>query len=113
MQSKFLSFDEVGIQSIYSEHHYLGYTLTPNYKSLDGLNIHNSLGCRGEEFSKKKQPGVYRIVMLGGSTTYTTFVQSYKESWPFLTQIMLRNVCNLDNIEVINAGVGGYDSYQT
>jgi hypothetical protein len=47
------------------------YVPTPGYE-VKGAKIHikiNSLGFRGEEFSRTKPPGTFRIVCLGASTT--------------------------------------------
>lgn len=76
MQSKYLLYGECGITpSLYSPHHYLNYYGSPNYKSKDGLNMHNSLGFRGDEIAIPKLEGTYRIVILGGSTAYTIGVK--------------------------------------
>ena len=58
---------------MFSPHHYLAYYPSPGYAK--GENRHNSLGYRGEEFAVPKPPSVYRIVCLGGSTTYTDRVK--------------------------------------
>jgi lysophospholipase L1-like esterase len=94
----------------YSPHRYLGYYPTPNY--VKGLNRHNSLGYRGEEISIPKPPGQIRIVCLGGSTTYTYEIEDYKKSYPYLLEEYLHEK-NFDNIEVINAGSGGWSSWES
>ena len=58
--------------SRWAPHPYLNYYPAPNYRS--GLRSHNSLGYRGGEFTVEKPDGTYRIVALGGSTTYTNAV---------------------------------------
>ncbi len=92
----------------YSPHHYLGYIPTPNLVS--GKNRNNSLGFRGEEISLTKPDGVYRIVAVGGSTTYSVDVEDYRDSYPHQLGDYLRGQ-GYDHIEVINAGSGSYTSH--
>lgn len=91
-------------------HRYLGYVPSPNYSN--GKNKHNSLGFRGEDFSVKKKSGTYRIVCIGGSTTYTSFIEDYKKSYPYLMEQELKAE-GYKNIEVINSGSGGWRSYES
>lgn len=93
----------------YSPHHYLGYIPTPNLVSAENRN--NALGFRGEDFSVDKPDGVYRIVAVGGSTTYSVDVEDYRDSYPQQLGDYLRG-SGYDQIEVINAGAGSYTSYQ-
>ena len=93
---------------LFTPHHYLGYRLTPNYAR--GTNRHNALGFRGEEISFTKPDGVYRIVAVGGSTTYSVDVDDFRESYPHYLAERLTSAGM--GVEVINAGVGGYSSYQ-
>ena len=59
-----------------------------------------------------KPAGSLRIAALGGSTTYSTGVTNYLHSYPHLLGEYLHQG-GFDHVEVINAGVGGYSSYQT
>ena len=93
----------------YSPHPYLGYFPTPNFKNDKG-DAHNSLGFRGEEIIIPKPENEYRIVCIGGSTTYTTDVDNYKYSYPYLMEEKLKNM-GYSNIKVINAGVGNADTW--
>ena len=106
------SGDEDQIKALlFTPHHYMGYALTPNYRS--GGNRHNSLGFRGDEIARQKPDGVYRIVAVGGSTTYSMgVVLDYTQSYPHQMGEYLRSL-GYDQVEVINAGVGGYSSYQS
>lgn len=90
-------------------HFYLGYENTPSYKYLN--NLHNSYGFRGKEIDKKKSDGLFRIVCIGGSTTYSTGVENYKHSYPHLLEKRI-NEAGI-KAEVINAGVSGYNSLQS
>ncbi|PIP86563.1 hypothetical protein COV42_03065 [Candidatus Campbellbacteria bacterium CG11_big_fil_rev_8_21_14_0_20_44_21] len=93
----------------YSRHPYLSFYPTPNYTNEKGER-HNSLGYRGEEIIQPKPDGVYRVVAIGGSTTYTAAVSSYKDAYPYLLEKELKKH-GLENVEVINAGVPFYDSW--
>ena len=118
VQSRFLLYGECGMKSvpgipILSPHHYLNYYQTPDYKSKDGLNLHNSLGFRGEEITLPKPKGTYRIVILGGSSAYTAAVKDWHKDWARKLQKELRQIYNNDNIEVINAACGGWNSWES
>ena len=91
-------------------HPYLSYALTKNYVSKDGLNKHNSWGIRGEEITMPKPKGVFRIITLGGSTTYGSAVEDWREAYPAQMEKALKENYGYKNAEVINGGAGGYTS---
>src|SRR3989344_8563320 len=62
-------------------HPYLNYQGTPNYKSSDGKNIHNSFGFRGPEIAVPKPKGVVRIAILGGSSVYEEAVADWRDDF--------------------------------
>jgi len=95
----------------WTKHHYLGYFPTPNYRN--GLTYHNSLGYRNKEFSLEKPPGIFRIVTLGGSTTYTIEVEDNEKMFTAQLEKILKDKYGYKNVEVINAGVGGYNSWES
>jgi lysophospholipase L1-like esterase len=95
--------------SIYTTHPYLGYQLTPNYINKHN-NYHNSDGYRGAEFIDNNITSNYRIVCIGGSTTYCTGVEDINDTYPFILQELLHE-SNFTNVEVVNAGVGNADSW--
>jgi len=103
-----LTFNSQGPQ--YQPHRYLGYYPTPNWSKEE--NLHNSLGFRGEEIEAKKSDEEFRIVCIGGSTTYTTGVQDYKKSYPYLLQKEL-NQLGFKHVKVINSGVGNWSSWES
>lgn len=105
--------EDCGNRLKYEKHVYPRYTLTQNWTSPSGLNIHNSKGYRGEDFSLQKPNNTFRIVAIGSSTTYTESLDDYTQSFPYLLQKILHEEYNLTSIEVINGGVGGYLSYDT
>lgn len=92
-------------------HHYLCYTLQPGYER-DGIR-HNSLGYRGDEITVPKPKEVYRIAILGGSTTYTEFVRDNKKTFPALLEKLLNQQSAGRRIEVVNAGVPGYSTFES
>ncbi|HEX5009713.1 MAG TPA: SGNH/GDSL hydrolase family protein [Planctomycetota bacterium] len=67
----------------------------------------NSLGYRGPEVQQPKPAGRYRIICLGGSTTYDDGVND-DETYPLRLQQFLREARPDRDIEVINAGVNSY-----
>ena len=84
---------------------YVSYVPDPAY---DG---HNALGYRGPEIALPKPQGTFRIVAMGGSTTYSTGTTA-EESYPAFLQSILRDDYGYSNVEVINAGVSGYTSWE-
>lgn len=60
-----------------------------------------------------KPPGVYRVVALGGSTTYTIAVEDNEKTFSGQLEKILRRKYGYKNVEVINAGVAGYDSWES
>jgi len=86
------------------------YTPTPGFE-VKGAKIHikiNSLGFRGDEFTRTKPANTFRIVCLGASTTFNSEVSSNHATWPHRLQEKLRQAYPGMNIEVINASLGGY-----
>ncbi|MHC5211571.1 MAG: SGNH/GDSL hydrolase family protein [Planctomycetota bacterium] len=72
----------------------------------------NALGFRGAEVEVPKPAGRYRIVCLGGSTTYSDAVGD-ADAYPRLMQQMLREARPDRDIEVINAGVPSYTTAES
>ena len=101
---------EKGKTPLYKKHRYLGYAHTENYTK--DQNKHNSLGYRGDEVIIPKPNDLYRIVCMGGSTTYTSHVKNYKKSYPYLLQTHLNKIVQ-KQIDVINAGVDSWSSWET
>ncbi len=91
-------------------HRYIGYYPAPNYSQ--GKNKHNSLGYRGDEIDMPKKKGRFRIVCLGGSTTYTTRVDDYQMSYPYLLEKYLKGR-GFEYVECINSGAGGWSSWES
>lgn len=94
----------------FEPHRYIGYVPAANFERDE--NRHNKWGYRGEEFPKIKPAGEFRIVCLGGSTTYTNFVPDSSLSYPALLQKELRER-GYPHVRVINSGVPGWKSYES
>lgn len=84
---------------------YLTYIANPDHPE------HNKLGYRGPEIELPKPDGVFRIVALGGSTTYSTGTTP-ENSYPALLQKFLREDYGYSQVEVINGGMSGYSSWE-
>ncbi|MFC1682224.1 SGNH/GDSL hydrolase family protein [Nanoarchaeota archaeon] len=113
LQSRVLMLGECGVESVYEPHHYLNYYGNPEYESPDGLNMHNSMGFRGPEIKIPKPEETYRIVAIGGSTTYTIEVKDWKKDFPRQLEKKLKEKYQYQNIEVINAGLGWWTSWES
>jgi lysophospholipase L1-like esterase len=68
----------------------------------------NSLGFRGDEFSREKPAGTIRIACIGASTTFCAEVTNNDRTWPARLQALLQARHPVVKVQVINAGVGGY-----
>jgi len=67
---------------------------------------YNSYGFRGEEFEKEKPDDTYRILAVGGSTTFGLGAP-HCETWPAYLQQIINEKITGKKIEVINAGIEG------
>ena len=70
------------------------------------------MGYRGGEISLPKPEGCFRIVVLGGSTTYGEFINDDRQTFPARLEERLRDI-GYPRVEVINAGVPGYNSWES
>jgi lysophospholipase L1-like esterase len=87
---------------LYYVHPYSSFAMKPGYRS-DRVKI-NSLGFRGEEFPLKKPLNEYRVVAIGGSTTFGIY-QEDAYTYPVALERALRQGLGTDRIRVINAGL--------
>jgi lysophospholipase L1-like esterase len=94
----------------FTPHPYLSYYPTPNYRN--GKTSHNSLGYRNDEFALEKPSGVYRIVALGGSSTYDVSIKDNAATYTAQLERLLKEDYGYQNVQVINAGVPGYNSWE-
>jgi GDSL-like lipase/acylhydrolase family protein len=73
----------------------------------------NSQGLRDNEYSVEKPPGVYRIMLLGDSTTFGWGVAQSDTTAKILErELNAVHVPGYERFEVLNAGVGNYDTVQ-
>jgi lysophospholipase L1-like esterase len=93
----------------------LSFVHAPNRSAfLMGVQVStNSHGLRDREYSVSKPPGAYRIVMLGDSTTLG-WGDPEDETIPKILERELNRtgIPGYRNCEVLNAGVGNYDTVQ-
>jgi hypothetical protein len=97
-------------------HPYMAYSPKPNFTSPEGdkhVISHNSLGFRGPEITEEKPDGVFRIICLGGSSTYGHGPTSNETTWPYRLQTRLSKARPDLEIQVINGGCQGYTSYES
>lgn len=112
LEARYGSGDERGasMNRIFTPHRYLGYYPTPGYRR--GENAHNSLGYRGEEIPLPKPAAEYRIVCIGGSTTYDSDIDDYRDAYPSQLERVLHERGHSE-VRVINAGVAGWTSWES
>ena len=90
----------------------LGFRLRPNAVT-SGYSI-NSAGYRGPVVETVKPPGTYRVLALGGSTTFGWGVAE-ADTYPRRLEDLLRRACTprlATRIDVLNGGVPGQTSDQ-
>jgi len=91
-------------------HPYLLWENTPDYISPEGIRQTNNLGYRDkEDFNFTKDAKVFRILALGGSTTWGYLLDDPDDAWPSQLEEILNDVLSehsdFDKIEVINGGL--------
>jgi len=92
----------------YRSHPYLDYIANPDYTFEDGTRPHDAIGIRDPGFPpRRRREGVFRILALGGSTTYGLFVERADQVWPTLVGTGLQETLGRE-VEVINAAVPSY-----
>jgi hypothetical protein len=101
------SADDVArTQNVYVGEPYVNFGLSPDYPS------HTSLGYRGPEIVQPKPAGTFRIVAMGSSSTYGIGL-NWQETYPAQLEKLLRERYGYSKVEVINAGVAAYTSWET
>jgi lysophospholipase L1-like esterase len=93
----------------------LSFAHAPNRSAfLMGVPVSiNSEGLRDREFSLVKPLGVYRVMMLGDSTTFGWGVRQEDTAAKFLERKLSAALpAGYSGVEVMNAGVGNYDTVQ-
>ena len=72
---------------------------------------YNSYGFTGSEFEEPKPDNTFRIIAIGGSTTFGSGVED-EFTWPSQLQKKLDELDLEKDFEIINAGIGGASSFQ-
>ena len=93
----------------------LSFAHAPNRSAfLMGVPVSiNSAGLRDREFSLEKPPGVYRVMMLGDSTTFGWGVRQEDTAAKFLERKLNEALPpGFNHAEMMNTGVGNYDTVQ-
>jgi lysophospholipase L1-like esterase len=85
-----------------------------SHSLLMGVDVKiNSQGLRDYEYSLQKPPRTYRVMMLGDSTTFGWGVRQEDTTAKFLERkLNAHPPLGYEKVEVINAGVGNYDTVQ-
>jgi len=79
----------------------------PTPGTMRGLARINNLGYRGPDILAHKPKGVFRLLFMGSSTTYSAAVAEGK-NWPHLTTSLLSRALPDCRIDFINAGRVGF-----
>lgn len=94
--------------SLFYRHGQLGYALVRDFDYFGWVHV-NAQGFRGRRpTSLVKEPGTVRIMAVGASTTFDTFVSADSATWPARLEKALSALVPGQKFEVINAGVPGY-----
>lgn len=102
-------FRERGGEGLFVRHAYLGYVPRPGYVS--GANRHDSRGFRSEEVLVSKPRDEFRVVCMGGSTTYTQNVEDWRACYPMQLEDEL-HARGHTRVRVVNAGVPNWTSFE-
>lgn len=88
------------------------YTLRPGTRGLfHGRAVRiNALGMRGVERAREKPPGTFRVLALGDSHVFGWKVEE-EEAFPAVVEELLARRSDM-RVEVLNAGVPGYNAMQ-
>ncbi len=95
-----------------SENKEMLYKLRPNAEGYAwGTQVKiNSHGFRDKEYEIAKGDATYRIITIGDSITFGNFMPLEKTYSKQLESLFERDRENTRNVEVLNLGVGGYDT---
>jgi lysophospholipase L1-like esterase len=86
-------------------HPYMLYTTRPGFEQFGFTQI-NALGYRGREIGAQKPAGTYRVMCLGGSTTFCyPYIQDPARAWPGRLEAGLNRHYPGGRFEVLNAGL--------
>jgi len=96
----------------YRPHPYLNYVGNPDHLTADGELLHHRIGIRATEVDLDAKPeGVFRVVAVGGSTTFGLYVPETRKVWPGLVGMALEETFG-SRVETVNAGVPNYTTFE-
>ena len=100
--------------TLYMKDKELGWQLRPYAEDVLGPTRAkiNGKGLRGPELDYSKKAGVKRILFLGDSVTFGVTSDTYQDIFPWQIEFMIEQQSLFDDIQSINAGVGGYSPWQ-
>ena len=104
--------DGTGYFPNYKPHPYTAFTLREGATLIDGEVLHTEDGFRMPFMAKSKPKGIYRIALLGGSTTYDQGCGFLSTSAAYFEEV-LQKAFPTKNIEVLNAAISGYTSAES
>ena len=89
-----------------------GATLRKNFRLRSGVfeTSTNQLGLRGDHIESSKSANTTRIAVLGGSSAFGYFASDHDAATSILETLLSDDGMN---VEVINAGVPGYNLFQS
>lgn len=100
----------------FAPHPFTNWSLNPEFRNEEGNHEHTIEGFKKTQDDDsilklaKKYPDSYKIVCIGGSTTYCGEMTAFKDTWPS----KLKNKLNSGNkILVFNFGIGGWGTLQS
>lgn len=92
---------------LFYQHESLRTALVRDFDYYGWVHI-NRLGFRGADFEAVKTDSVFRILAIGGSTTFDRGVSADERAWPAVLEGRLNGSRDGTRYQVINAGVPGY-----
>jgi lysophospholipase L1-like esterase len=96
----------------YRPHPYLNYMGNPDYVTPEGEKIHHEIGIRRTDVELTEKPdGVFRVLAMGGSTTFGLFVPEARNVWPGLVGLALAETFGAD-VETVNAGIPNFSTFE-
>jgi hypothetical protein len=98
-----------GLSLNYMEHHYLNYALNPDTAYCGEKQFDARYRIRRSEAIRPRTAVKWRVVVLGGSTTFGEGIPRERDTWPAKLEERIRAAYGPD-CDVINCGVGGYTS---
>jgi len=104
-------FSKSGAATLFMDHPYLPTIPRPGAKF--GIFRVNNIGLRGPDTTWTKPQGTYRILLLGGSSTWGIGPSEENKNWPCILQNILAAKSTTKNVEVLNLGVPGYTTVES